>query len=318
MPVTTAPAPLGVFDDDDDDGWQDMPVVREDELKGGLDEEDQKRYHYVPSAKGTNAANAIGTIDVDDLGNEWRSKIDHNENEYTRLRVREEDENDDVHLRTRYLFDEDKAMTPLSQMQGDKESAHGSPTYSVRRPLLADEPGKRFRDFVCFRSTISPPFFVGSLAESIIIEINTLLPATQGPQPQYETRSFEGIVGTGGDTQGSGTQYAVLIFHRLQPSNVWIQVPCYVQRWTKIHRRDMHQLFQITCRHDQRYPPVLQWLLRRATVTTDNSRTFPIYTSTRGLLLRFYRPSTFSTSNWREKLPISESVLGEYRKRRWI
>ncbi len=119
MPVTTAPAPLGVFDDDDD-GWQDMPVVREDELKGGLDEEDQKRYHYVPSAKGTNAANAIGTIDVDDLGNEWRSKIDHNENEYTRLRVREEDENDDVHLRTRYLFDEDKAMTPLSQMQATK------------------------------------------------------------------------------------------------------------------------------------------------------------------------------------------------------
>ncbi|KAK0501045.1 hypothetical protein EDD18DRAFT_1147168 [Armillaria luteobubalina] len=122
MPVTTAPAPLDVFDDDDDDddGWQDMPVVREDELKGGLDEEDQKRYHYVPSAKGTNAANAIGTIDVDDLGNEWRSKIDHNESEYTRLRVREEDENDDVHLRTRYLFDEDKAMTPLSQMQATK------------------------------------------------------------------------------------------------------------------------------------------------------------------------------------------------------
>ncbi|KAK0185158.1 hypothetical protein F5146DRAFT_1071635 [Armillaria mellea] len=68
MPVTTAPAPL-----------DDMPVVREDELKGGLDEEDQKRYHYVPSAKGTNCL------------------------EYTRLRVREEDENDDVHLRTRYL-----------------------------------------------------------------------------------------------------------------------------------------------------------------------------------------------------------------------
>ncbi|PBK93585.1 hypothetical protein ARMGADRAFT_1012417, partial [Armillaria gallica] len=118
MPVMTPPAPLGVFDDDD--GWQDMPVVREDELKGGLDEEDQKRYHYVPSAKGINAANAIGTIDVDDLGNEWRLKIDHNENEYTRLRVREEDENDDVHLRTRYLFDEDKAMTPLSQMQATK------------------------------------------------------------------------------------------------------------------------------------------------------------------------------------------------------
>ncbi|KAK0463323.1 hypothetical protein IW261DRAFT_1625966 [Armillaria novae-zelandiae] len=76
MPVTTAPAPLDIFDDDNN-GWQDMPVVQEDELKGGLDEEDQKQYHYVPSTKGTNAANAIGTIDVDDLGNKWRSKIDH-------------------------------------------------------------------------------------------------------------------------------------------------------------------------------------------------------------------------------------------------
>ncbi|PBK93596.1 hypothetical protein ARMGADRAFT_1012426, partial [Armillaria gallica] len=37
------------------------------------------------------------------------------------------------------------------------------------------------------------------------MKINTLLPATQGPQPQYARRSFEGIVGTGGDEQGSGT-----------------------------------------------------------------------------------------------------------------
>ncbi len=39
------------------------------------------------------------------------------------------------------------------------------------------------------------------------MKINTLLPATQGPQPEYARRSFEGIVGTGGDEQGSGTQY---------------------------------------------------------------------------------------------------------------
>ncbi|KAJ7589643.1 hypothetical protein C8J56DRAFT_36979 [Mycena floridula] len=110
-----------IFDDDDEDGWQDMPVVREDEFMGGLDEEDQKRYHYVPSAKGASAANATGNlIDVDELGTEWRSKLEQNESEYTRLRGIEEDDTDDVHLRTRYLFDEDKAMTPLSQMQATK------------------------------------------------------------------------------------------------------------------------------------------------------------------------------------------------------
>ena len=113
--------PTNVFDDDDDDGWQEMPVVREDEFSSGLDKEDQKKYHYVPSAKGTSAANATGNlIDVDGLGSEWRSKIVQNESEYTRLRVNEEDEADEVHLRTKYLFDEDKAMTPLSQMQATK------------------------------------------------------------------------------------------------------------------------------------------------------------------------------------------------------
>ncbi|KAG6845580.1 hypothetical protein H0H87_007259 [Tephrocybe sp. NHM501043] len=120
MPVT--PISPNIFDDDDDDeGWQEMPIVREDEFASGLDEEDQKKYHYQPSAKGARAANATGNlIDIDDHGNEWRSKLEQNENEYTRLRGIEEDEADDVHLRTRYLFDEDKAMTPLSQMQATK------------------------------------------------------------------------------------------------------------------------------------------------------------------------------------------------------
>jgi hypothetical protein len=58
--------------------------------------------------------------DIDYRGQEWRTKLDQDENEYTRLRVEEEDESDQVHLRTRYLFDEDKAMTPLSQMQATK------------------------------------------------------------------------------------------------------------------------------------------------------------------------------------------------------
>lgn len=122
MGPSTIQPPTNVFDiEDDDEGWQDMPVVREDEFASGLDDEDQKKYHYVPSAKGKSAVNATGNlIDVDDRGNEWRSKVDQNESEYTRLRVNEEDDADEVHLRTRYLFDEDKAMTPLSQMQATK------------------------------------------------------------------------------------------------------------------------------------------------------------------------------------------------------
>jgi len=127
---TSFPAPAkDIFDDDDDDGWQDMPIVREDISASGLDEEDAKKYHFRPppvhdaSSKraGNNTSNATGNlIDVDDYGNEWRSKIDHNESEYTRLRVNEEEDADEVHLRTKFLFDEDKAMTPLSQMQATK------------------------------------------------------------------------------------------------------------------------------------------------------------------------------------------------------
>ncbi|KAF5332687.1 hypothetical protein D9611_005325 [Ephemerocybe angulata] len=124
MPVSSiAPPSKNVFatDLDDEEGWQDMPIIREDTSKTDLDEEDRRRYHYQASAKGKTAANATGNlIDWDDEGNEWRSKVEQNESEYTRLRVREEDEADEVHLRTKYLFDEDKAMTPLSQMQQTK------------------------------------------------------------------------------------------------------------------------------------------------------------------------------------------------------
>ncbi|KAH8981454.1 hypothetical protein EDB86DRAFT_431573 [Lactarius hatsudake] len=127
------PPPPSSFTDlfDDDGGWEDMPIVRDaDEVAGvagGLDEEDQKKYHYNPQSRkeaaqgGGGAGNATGEIlDVDYAGNEWRSKVDQNESEYTRLRVREDDDVDEVHLRTRYLFDEDQAMTPLSQMQQTK------------------------------------------------------------------------------------------------------------------------------------------------------------------------------------------------------
>jgi hypothetical protein len=114
-------------DDEDDEGWEDMPIIRNEDLSLALDEEDQKKYHYVqPKAKevaGDDGAmgNATGhLIDFDVHGNEWRSKLDVNESEYTRLQLNEDDGPDEVHLRTKYLFDEDKAMTPLSQMQQTK------------------------------------------------------------------------------------------------------------------------------------------------------------------------------------------------------
>jgi hypothetical protein len=128
MPIPSHQSPLIDFSDDEG-GWEDMPIVRDTDefagVAGGLDEEDQRRYHYNPQARkdsdGGGVSNATGAIlDVDYQGNEWRSKVDQNESEYTRLRMREEEEADEVHLRTRYLFDEDQAMTPLSQMQQTK------------------------------------------------------------------------------------------------------------------------------------------------------------------------------------------------------
>jgi hypothetical protein len=130
--MSTLPPPSTSLDNFfDDDGWEDMPIVSDSDefagVAGGLDEEDQKLYRYNPRAKkdsqggGGGMSNATGAIlDIDYKGNEWRSKVDQNESEYTRLRMREEDDVDEVHLRTKYLFDEDQAMTPLSQMQQTK------------------------------------------------------------------------------------------------------------------------------------------------------------------------------------------------------
>lgn len=120
MPPEKSP-PKDIFDDDDE-GWEDMPIVKEDTEASGLDEEDYKKYHYRSPVKTTDPGNARGDlIDFGDHGSGWRSKRDQNESEYTRLRVKEEEDADEVHLRTRYLFDEDKAMTPLSQMQATKD-----------------------------------------------------------------------------------------------------------------------------------------------------------------------------------------------------
>lgn len=125
MSIAPPPNTKNAFEDlDDEDGWQDMPIIRAGDNPLGLDDEDAKRYHYVEPQNrraDEHAGNATGHLmDYDDRGNEWRSKLDQDEEDYTRLRLDDDDDGDEVHLRTRYLFDEDKAMTPLSQMQATK------------------------------------------------------------------------------------------------------------------------------------------------------------------------------------------------------
>jgi hypothetical protein len=116
----TTPEQIDIFDDDEE-GWQDMPVVQDSDLGCGLDPEDKKKYHYV-APKTSTAENATGKVrDAEGHLSEWRSKLDGmNESEYTRLRGTEEEDADEIHLRTHYLFNEDNAMTPLSQMQATK------------------------------------------------------------------------------------------------------------------------------------------------------------------------------------------------------
>nr|ODN85187.1 hypothetical protein L203_05139 [Cryptococcus depauperatus CBS 7841] len=130
--AVTTPAVTTWLDIDDDDSWQDMPVIRSETNAYGLDEEDKKKYRYqapiqLEGSAGASAAtgNATGAhleIEAETLATDsWRAKINQDESDYTRLRLDEDEESEEVHMRTRYLFDEDKAMTPLSQMQATKE-----------------------------------------------------------------------------------------------------------------------------------------------------------------------------------------------------
>ena len=54
-------------------------------------------------------------INFDNKDQGWHKKADMNESEYTQLQLMEDNDNDEVHLQTKYLFDEDKAMTPLAR-----------------------------------------------------------------------------------------------------------------------------------------------------------------------------------------------------------
>lgn len=105
-----------------------MPVVRSDKTDLDLDEEDQQIYHYRPSTSDPMAgpSNATGQhleVGADTVATDsWRTKgTQEVDSDYTRLRLDEDEESEEVHMRTKYLFNEDKAMTPLSQMQATKE-----------------------------------------------------------------------------------------------------------------------------------------------------------------------------------------------------
>ena len=108
-----------------------MPVVRSDK-ETDLDMEDQQLYHYrtsdptiSSSTSGAGPSNATGQhleTETETLASDsWRQKTTQDESDYTRLRLEEDEESEEVHMRTKYLFNEDKAMTPLSQMQATKE-----------------------------------------------------------------------------------------------------------------------------------------------------------------------------------------------------
>lgn len=124
------------LNDLDDEEWQDMPVILPT-TSTALDDEDRKRYHWHsnPSSRlesaetstfpalagGSGVGNATGRlIDVDAGGQAWKEKEELDEMDYTRLELDDDPEEDEISMRTQYLFNEDKGMTPLSQMQATK------------------------------------------------------------------------------------------------------------------------------------------------------------------------------------------------------
>lgn len=142
----------------DDDGWEDMPVLRSEtqEAKATTsifdhdapddDDDDnppvRRRQYARPhpvrlAANPSDSAYAVGGASAtgnatgklvertDENGNGvaltgLREKDELDEMDYTRLELDDDPEEDDISMRTQYLFNEDKSMTPLSQMQQTK------------------------------------------------------------------------------------------------------------------------------------------------------------------------------------------------------
>lgn len=111
-----------------------MPVVRSEDIPAGFDEDDPRKRKYQaplrldsqhqqehgPTGNATGAALELDP-EITTTDN-WREKnLEEDESDYTRLRPFEDEESEEVNMRTNYLFNEDKAMTPLSQMQATKE-----------------------------------------------------------------------------------------------------------------------------------------------------------------------------------------------------
>ncbi|BGP23253.1 DUF726 domain protein [Rhodotorula toruloides] len=134
----------------DDDGWEDMPVIRSSSTESTAsifdsDLRDLKRsaapvgrwntpaparLHDSPVAPGyssmagaSTTGNATGRlVDVGEEGATagLREKGDLDEMDYTRLELDDDPDEDEISMRTQYLFNEDTSMTPLSQMQQTK------------------------------------------------------------------------------------------------------------------------------------------------------------------------------------------------------
>lgn len=94
------------------------------------DDDDESGAHHTTTSGTGNATGASLAIDDDvrklagkvGMTSDWREKLSSGADEldYTRLRLAEDEESEEVHMRTRYLFDDAAAMTPLSQAQATK------------------------------------------------------------------------------------------------------------------------------------------------------------------------------------------------------
>ncbi|GAA6051497.1 hypothetical protein JCM3770_004563 [Rhodotorula araucariae] len=140
----------------DDDGWQDMPVLRSAELdapkslfdvdapgpddQGDGAEPKRRQPHrtmpassrlpdapaasgYATMAGGATTGNATGrVVEASEEGARagLREKGDMEEMDYTRLELDDDPDEDEISMRTQYLFNEETSMTPLSQMQQTK------------------------------------------------------------------------------------------------------------------------------------------------------------------------------------------------------
>lgn len=132
-PPKWSPTNNFTFDGDDDDEWQEMPVIRSD--YSAYDDEDKKKFGYVtPSHRGLSDAdrrnaktsNAIGNLlDLSEAaaarGEDWREKAQNlEESKYTRLGLDDDPDEDNLNMRTQYLFDDEHGMTPLNQLKATK------------------------------------------------------------------------------------------------------------------------------------------------------------------------------------------------------